>query len=68
MSSKNSKPYIQSGSENADEVATQNIFCPVLTKPYRRYTCEEIDSWDTDERYELIDGESYEICSVQIQR
>ena len=35
---------------------------------YRRYTCEEIDSWDTDERYELIDGESYEICSVQIQR
>lgn len=26
---------------------------------YRKYTCEEIDGWDTDERYELIDGDLY---------
>ena len=25
----------------------------------QRYTCDEVDSWDTDERYELIDGELY---------
>jgi len=23
---------------------------------YKRYTCEEIESWETDERFELIDG------------
>ena len=26
---------------------------------YGKYTCEEVDSWDTDERYELIDGDIY---------
>jgi Uma2 family endonuclease len=28
-------------------------------KDDRLYTCEEIDSWDDDNRYELIDGELY---------
>ena len=26
---------------------------------FKRYTCEEVDSWDLKERYELIDGELY---------
>ena len=30
---------------------------------FRRYTCEEVDSWDTDERYELIDGELYLVAT-----
>ena len=30
---------------------------------YTRYTCEEVDSWDTDERYELIDGELFLMAS-----
>jgi Uma2 family endonuclease len=30
---------------------------------YKCYTCEEVDSWNTDERYELIDGEVYLMAS-----
>ena len=30
---------------------------------YRRYTCEEVDSLEIDERYELIDGEIYVMAS-----
>ena len=30
---------------------------------YRRYTCAEIESWDTDERFELIDGVIYVMAS-----
>ena len=30
---------------------------------YRRYTCEEVDSWDSEEMFELIDGELYHMSS-----
>jgi Uma2 family endonuclease len=30
---------------------------------YKCYTCDEVDSWDSDERYELIDGELYLMAS-----
>jgi len=34
-----------------------------IIQKYKLYTCDEIESWDTDERFELIDGVIYMMSS-----